>query len=72
MSKRILAVLAACALMISALVAPVASDAKKSSRSAKAKSACIFQPLDDVLKQVNILVAPIVSVKLRLCGPITR
>jgi hypothetical protein len=70
MSKRILATLATCALMVGAVIAPATSDAK--ARHAKhAKEACIFQPIDDALGQIEANLAPIIRIKLRLCGPIS-
>ena len=74
MSKRIVASLAACALMLGALAAPGTSVAKKRShaRTAKAlKADCWLQPLDDALGQIEADLAPIIRVKLRLCGPVT-
>lgn len=72
MSKKIVATLAACALMLGALVAPGTSVAKKHSRHARtAKADCILQPLDDALGQIEANLAPIIRVKVRLCGPVT-
>ena len=71
MSKRIVATLAACALMVGALIAPATSNAKHAKHARAAKSDCIFQGLDDALGQIEANLSPIITVKLRLCGPVT-